>query len=270
MQVVLCCMAKNEHLYINDFVEFYRKIGFDKIYIFDNDELNTHHISSCIKNKDKVIIKDIRGMKYEKLQQFVYTHFYKMYKFDWCLFCDVDEFLFGIDDIHKFLSDEKFNDYDQIRIKWKLFGDDDLVERDMNKPVYEIFSHEVKSSLNRNLIDKGNLEIQGKAIVRGGIDNVVITSPHFASLRKRNNILKSCLPSGKPCESQVVIYEDYSNESVFLHHYMTKTISEFVNQKLNRNDAVYNKKLTMDYFWRINKKTKDKIDFLKKNHLLYN
>lgn len=44
---------------------------------------------------------------------------------------------------------------------------------------------------------------------------------------------------------------------------MTKTLKEFIEQKLNRNDAVYNQALKIDYFWRINKKTQDKINYLK-------
>ena len=41
MQVVVCAMAKNEHLYIKDWVNHYLRIGFDKIYIYDNDDPGT-------------------------------------------------------------------------------------------------------------------------------------------------------------------------------------------------------------------------------------
>ena len=49
-----------------------------------------------------------------------------------------------------------------------------------------------------------------------------------------------------------------------MFHYMTKTLSEFVKQKLNRGDAVWeNRAINLDYYWRINRKTQDKIDYLK-------
>ena len=268
MQIVICAMAKKEHLYINDWVNHYLSIGFDKIYLFDNDEENDPFIGDYISNKEKVEIINIRGIKKNHLQHEIYTNFYNTHKFGWCLFCDIDEYLFGVNDIHQFLEQSRFNSVCQIRIKWKLFGDDNLIERDMSKPVYEIFSHEIKSSLMRDLKVKGNLELQGKMIVRGGIKNVVIRSPHFASIYHRDNILPSVLPSGRYCNSKVVIYEDYSKENVFLHHYMTKTLSEFVEQKLNRNDAVYNTSLKLDYFWRINAKTPQKLEWLKKKGLL--
>lgn len=273
MRVVLCCLAKNEHLYINDFVKWYVNLGFDTIYIYDNDELDTKPIKECIDETlmNHVVIKNIRGFKREHLQHDIYTGFYAKYgkEFDWVLYCDVDEFLFGVDNIKDFLSDSKFNNIPQIRVKWKLFGDDDLIERDMSIPVYKALKQEVYETLGRSLSHKGNLELQGKAFVRGNLPNVIVRSPHFASRGYRDNILKSCLPSGKPCKSGIVIREDYSKESVFLHHYMTKTLSEFVNQKMNRTDAVFSDiRIKLDYYWRVNKKTDEKLKWLKEKNLL--
>ena len=137
----------------------------------------------------------------------------------------------------------------------------------MNKSVVETFTTPINSSLHRNLKQKGNLEIQGKAIVRGGLENVVISSPHFASFKRRDNVIPSVLPSGKPCYSKVAIVEDYSKESVFLNHYMTKSLSEFVDQKLKRTDAVYGYAIPLDYYWRINKKTPAKLEYLKSRYI---
>lgn len=268
MRIVLCAMAKNEHKYINDFVNYYTKLGFDKIYLYDNDDLDKPHIEDFIEKKDKVEVINIRGIKKEKLQHEVYTNFYNTHKFDWCLFCDIDEFLVGVKNVHYWLENPMYRNVFQIRIKWKLFGDDNLITRDMTQPVYSVFKNEVKTSLMRNLITKGNLEYQGKAIVRGGLQNVVIRSPHFASFKTRDNVIPSVLPSGKPCWSKVVITENYSRETIFLNHYMTKSLSEFIDQKLNRNDAVYNQALTLDYFWRINQKTPAKVGYLKDRGLL--
>lgn len=273
MRVVLCCLAKNEHLYINDFVKWYANLGFDTIYIFDNDEIESPHIKDYIDEEylSKVQINDIRGVKKDKLQHDIYTDFYNKHKneFDWCFFCDIDEFLFGVDNIKTFLSNPLYRNTCQIRVKWRLFGDDDLITRDMSLPVYKAFTHEVKNTLNRNLIDKGNLENQGKMFIRGGLNGVIIRSPHFGSLFNRNNVLPSMLPSGRVCWSKVVINEYYGNEKVYLHHYMTKSLSEFVDQKLKRTDAVFGDiSIKLDYFWRINKQTKEKLEWLKERGLL--
>ena len=266
MEIVVCAMAKNEHKYINEWVAHYLGLGVDKIYIYDNDDLDKPYIKDYIDTKylDKVVIKNIRGQQRPKLQHDIYTGFYIKYgkTFDWCLFCDIDEFLFGVENVHSWLLQTQFRNAKQIRVKWKLFGDDDLITRDMSKGVVETFTKEITNSLHRNLKQKGNLEKQGKMLVRGGLDNVVIRSPHFASFGCRDNVIPSVLPSGKVSFSKVVIEEDYSNEKVYLHHYMTKSLSEFVNQKLNRTDAVFGNTLALDYYWRINRKTQEKIKYL--------
>lgn len=270
MQVVVCAMAKNESLYIKDWVNYYLNLGFDKIFIYDNDDLSVTNdtlIENILPKSDKIEIFDIRGQAKECLQQDIYTNFYNTHKFDWCLFVDIDEYLVGIKNIKTYLSQYHLRNAKQIRIKWRLFGDDNLITRDMSKPVYKVFKNVINVTLNRDLIHKGNLESQGKMLVRGGLPNVVIRSPHFASFFKRDNVIPSILPSGRHCWSKVVINESYRYETIFINHYMTKSLSEFIAQKLNRNDAVYNQKLKLDYYWRINKVTPEKIAYLRERKL---
>ena len=89
-------MAKNEHLYIKDWVNHYLKIVFDEIHIFDNDDKDVRNITDFIPKSNKVFVYDIRGQAKERLQYEIYTNFYNTHKFDWCLFVDVDEFLSGV------------------------------------------------------------------------------------------------------------------------------------------------------------------------------
>ena len=265
MRVVVCALAKNEHLYINEWVKHYVNLGVDKIYIYDNDDKTSPFVGGYINQKyaNKVIIKDIRGMRGTYMQHNIYTGFYRKYHntFDYCLFCDIDEFLVGIDNIKTWLSSKNAL---QIRIKWRLFGDDGVIKRDTRIPVMDFFHEVVTESLTNDLKRKNNLENQGKFILRGGMQGVWINSCHFGSFDRTNTkIIPSILPSGKKCNSKTVIEEDYSEETIYLNHYMTKTLDEFINQKLNRNDAVFNKSLNLNYFWRINKITPEKLEYIK-------
>lgn len=267
MKVYLCALAKNEHLYINEWVAHYVNLGFDKIYIYDNDDLDVKPSYKSIDKayNNKVVIVDIRGKHYKNIQGKCYTEFYNLHKydFDYCMFCDIDEFLVGIDNIKDFLSRHYFKVFEQIRVKWKLFGDDDLITRDMSKGVMETFKNEITEPLSKDLQSVCNLHNQGKCIVKGHLNNIAFFSVHYANYSNGNS-LYSCLPSGRVCKSGVEIKEDYSKEQVFLHHYMTKTLSEFVEQKLNRTDAVFaERQLKLDYYWRLNKKTHEKIKYLK-------
>ena len=273
MRLVICAMAKNEHLYINDWIKWYIKLGFDRIYLYDNDDLDKPFIKDYISEeyREKVEIIDIRGRFENRLQHKIYTEFYRDYGslFDWCLFCDIDEFLVGIHDIHYFFSNPIYKYARQIRIMWKLFGDDDFITRDMSKPVYEVFKKPIYKSYAKNLIDRGNLERQGKAFVRGGMQDIVFKSAHFAIIKVREKVVPSILPSGKISCSKIAINEDYSREGIYLYHYMTKSLTEFINQKLKRTDAVFGEiKIDFNYYWRINRKTPQKIEFLKKLGLI--
>lgn len=273
MKVYVCALAKNEHLYINEWVKHYFSLGVDKIFIFDNDDKGTKYIGDCIDKEylPNIRIFNARGIHRKGMQHDFYTNFYKYQKdnFDWCLYCDIDEFLVGVDNIKTFLSQKRFNGYDQVRIKWRLFGDDNKITRDMSKGVMESFKKEIQISLSTDLSKPCGMKNQGKTIVRGHLQNVIFNSVHFATNNRFNIILSSALPSGKRCLSGVEIIEDYSNETIFLNHYMTKSLSEFINQKMNRTDAVFSdRKLKLDYYWRINKKTQAKLDYINKLKLI--
>ncbi len=264
MRIGVCSTAKNEHLYINEWVAHYIKLGFDFICVYDNDDPQSPNIRDFIDSQylKKVKIIDIRGRHEKQLQAKMYSQFYDEYKeyFEWCLFCDIDEFLTGIKDIHEFFGQPQFRNAYQVRVKWKMFNDNNLIERDMTKSVMETFT---------NSINISGLCNQGKCFVRGGYKNVHFVSVHFASLKGSNQVVPQILPSGRACYSEITIYDDYSHERVYLNHYMTKSLSEFVNQKLNRTDMCFDKRiLKLDYYWRINEKTPEKLQFLKEKGLL--
>lgn len=261
---VVCAVAKNENLYINEWANYYLNLGFSHIYLYDNNDKNTPYVGDFIDNniKNKITIIDKRGIHEHALQHKIYDEFYKKYTFDWCLYCDIDEFLIGINNINDFLSQSKFKLFDQIRIRWHLFGDDNIIERDTSKPIFNFF---------KNILHIPEFETQGKAIVRGNLKNVKIQSCHYATHLQNNKYvaLSSCLPSGKPCPNSTYrINADYSSETVFLNHYMTKTLSEFMQQKYKRGDALFaDRDIDLTYFWNINTKTKEKTIWLNEHKI---
>ena len=273
MRIGVCAIAKNEHLYINEWVKHYLNMGFDFVYLFDNDDKDKPYILDCIENpyRKKVVIDNVRGIHKKNFQMECYTKFYSEYKdcFDWCLFCDIDEFLVGTDNVKEFFKQPQFKSAYQVRVQWKMFTDSGLIERDMKKGVVETFTETTKKALGRDLTKPSNLCLQGKSFVKGGYKNVHFVSCHYASLKFSNQIVPSILPSGRICYSGTTILDDYSHETLFLNHYMTKSLSEFLNQKMNRTDAIFDTRiLDMNYYWQINEKTPKKLKYLKRKHIL--
>ena len=256
---VVCCVAKNEHPYIDEWVRHHLSIGFDWVYIFDNDDTSSSQMSECIGEdiRGKVTIFNKRGQHFQRMQNAFYKEFYETHGklFDWCLFCDVDEFLDGVGDVKSWLYGIP-SEIEQVRVRWRLFGDDGIVERDPSLPVFGAFKEERRIP---------GLSNQGKCIVRGRLQGLIFDSVHYLKRQGRTGKgpIKSCLPSGAPCKSELCIEEDCSGESIFLNHYMTKSLSEFVSQKMGRGDACFQSRgIDLDYYWGINEGTPGKLDWL--------
>jgi len=43
-KICQCAIVKNENLYLREFVEYYKKIGYSKIILYDNNEKNGENI----------------------------------------------------------------------------------------------------------------------------------------------------------------------------------------------------------------------------------
>ena len=81
-KIMLCSIGKEENLYAKEFVEYYLTLGFDKIIILDNNDLNGERFDNVLKpfiTNKKVEIKDLRGLKQIQLPSFNYC--YMKYKY---------------------------------------------------------------------------------------------------------------------------------------------------------------------------------------------
>ena len=84
--IALCIIAKNENLYINEFVNSYKKLGFKKIFLYDNNHLFGENFYKILKNEitsNFVKIINVRGRSYIQLSS--YNHYYHkhLYKYLW-------------------------------------------------------------------------------------------------------------------------------------------------------------------------------------------
>ena len=90
---VICAIAKNENSYINDWVNYHLALGFDKIYLFDNNNSETPYVGDFIDQKDKVEVINVRDKHEKDFQNKCYNDFYTSHSFDWCAFIDIDEYI---------------------------------------------------------------------------------------------------------------------------------------------------------------------------------
>ena len=100
IKVCLCIIGKKENLYVKEFISHYERIGYDKIFLYDNNDINDEKFEEVIESEIKsgfVSIINYRGYTGSNIRaQFkAYQNCYKNnnHKYEWLSFFDFDEFL---------------------------------------------------------------------------------------------------------------------------------------------------------------------------------
>ncbi len=261
--IALCCIAKMENDYIRFFVEYYKNLHFDKIFIYDNNDIDGEKFEDVINDYIQsgfVDIIDFRGR--ECVQMPAYQDCYNKHnkEYDWIAFFDIDEFLTFNDDInniHKFLGKYKFLPYQLLHINWKIYGDNDLLDND-GRNVIERFVEPLPYNTKMHYSDlPENNHI--KSIVRGGLSYVRWNDmPHTPICIDYH----CCNPVGEPVNANSP-FQNYDFSVAYIRHYSTKTIGEWVKNKMKRglgNHSVAASKeiLNLDFFFRYNRRTDEK------------
>lgn len=267
MKTAVCVIVKNENKYLDEFVSHYLNINkFDHIFIYDHNDPEGEHIKDYGEN---VTVVDYRGHK-KPCQHIAYEECYEIYgeSYDWILFVDADEFLYipvSNNDIHEFLSSEKFQDADIICFNWVHMHDN-------NKILYEDIPMSQRFEGCELLNHENNMH--RKEIVRTKLGKINYKCPHVPYL-PANSKAVYVHPSG---DKSIAAYADMNfkenNKFAYIKHYNTKTLEEFLS-KLKRGypdqEGIPYKtmKSAMDYFFSINEKTPEKLEYLKSQGIEY-
>lgn len=264
-KVALCCMGKCENLYIREWVEYYHDLGFDKIYIYDNNDIEGEKFDDVIKDfidMNYCEIIDYRGKTC--CQEEAYHDCYTKHKneYDWIAVFDIDEFLTlrKHNNIHEFLNDKQFYNYQVIHINWMCFGDNEMLDFDGRK-CQDRFVTPLPYNIRRFKDFPENNHI--KSIVRGNLKHLswrYITHTPWCYYR-------CCNPQGIECSVRSP-YNPYNFDVAYLKHYYTKTIGEWIRIKAARgygdmDKETAKKKLGIDVFFMLNKRTSEKEEYAK-------
>ena len=223
IKVCLCTPGKNENRYIKEFLEHYKNYGVDKVFLYDNNDLDGEFFEPVINNyiKDKFVeITDFRGKK-KALMDMMNDCYRKNYKyFDWIIFFEIDEYIFLKDfkNVKTFLKDSKFLKCQRIQLNWVFHTDNNLLYYE-NRPLKERFPEIEKNAKNNIKIPYGI-----KSILRGHIPNIEFDNPHTL-----NSKLKSCDGFGnfKSVKGIITLEPDFRN--YYIDHYSFKSTEEFIN-----------------------------------------
>lgn len=225
LKVCICAIGKNENFYIQEFINYYKEIGYNKIILYDNNDIDDERFDNIIKNdidNGFVSIINYRGMRGMNInpQLKAYKDCYEKYnlKYDWLSFFDIDEYLELIPkslNIQSFLNNEKFINCQNIKINWVYYIN--------NNSLY----YENKSLIERVNIPNFNLPVNYliKSTVRGKLPInywSLAENPH-TSLNKFN----TCSSSGKIIDYKSPYNKPPEFKFAFLKHLQYKSFEEY-------------------------------------------
>lgn len=262
MKVAIVAIARLENDYINEWIGHHLKIGVNHIYIYDNSSYEEEKLSGIVYSKFLNRVTIIPAYNKTQYQMLAYKDAYYKYgvNYDYLIYIDIDEFIMLQKDsnIKEFIS--RFpNDCECYRMNWEIYGDNGIINRDTSRSIVGDFTKPVKTNRNNTT----------KSIVKCGLEHIDFISVHYPirDNGKQSN-LKTYFGNMKDITNELPIDKkslnigkcDYS--LVKLNHYITKSLGEFICQKMRRPDAAWNYERDIDNdFFRYNEKTPEKVKF---------
>lgn len=263
MKVYLCCIARLENRYVRDFVSYYKKVGFDRIILCDNNFDGEERFEDVIQDyieEGFVIIEDYRNMACTQVQAYCDCFDKYQSEFTWMAFFDIDEFLTLPKNaaVKEYLSQEKFSRFSAIHLNWKTYGDCGKVHYE-DIPVYERFTEPLPDDIRHVNGIKMNSHV--KTILRSGITFELSDCPNPHTPTTINGMV--CNEHGVEIGNSH-INENYDYGEAYLRHYTTKTAEEYAKKiSLGCPDFVRSRISIYNQFFALNEWTKEKDSILK-------
>lgn len=255
--VILALIVKNEYDYIREHIEYHLSLGFDKIYVGDNNDNDGERyeelLSDLIK-EGKVEIIDFRGVPSQQIP--FYNYIVNNVDYEWCAFIDCDEFLTfnencGFKNIKDFLNSSK--NITNYHINWMCYGDNGQCYKKEGKLVDRF-----TISMPKNFKENEHI----KTILHGSEKKFTWINPH--SIMKDN----AYSPSKKKVDK--LFFSNIDWDILYIRHFYTKSLEEWVKNKMKRSGG-NNKNLfySLDYYFAYNEYTEEKANFLKEKGINY-
>lgn len=235
-EIDIVAIAKFEADYIEDWVKHHLQIGFDHIYIWDNNDINSQeNYAEQLKDYQQVTVLNARGKTAYQRQS--YLDFYNNFNFDWVLIIDIDEFLWfdhTYNDIHTFIKNGP-DDAKEYIFQWKLYKGS---KKDLSKHIYEVNTEEIPknakkfgwacyyTSWYKSIVKKGALRKIDQITEHYIYGDDVEKHSYDANFTQITNDMTTCFT-----------FHDLSNAVVHIKHYPIRDLDTFYYKKLKRGHA---------------------------------
>ena len=254
-KVCLCTVVKLENKYLIEFVEHYKNYSVDKIYLYDNNNINDETLEILLYKyikKKYVIILNYRGKSRKQFEMYQDCYNQNFNIYDWIIFYDADEFinLKNYTNIKDFLNEHKFSKCQSIYLNWIFHSDNNLLYYN-NRSLFKRFPNVI--------IKKTSL---GKTIIRGNIKDIKVRSCHLIDYE-----IGRCDGFGKIFAPYNKVFYRPDYKYYYIDHFTYKSTEEFIN-KINKGDCIFgnlnnkSKIYRIKKYFKYNKMTLEKINLI--------
>lgn len=258
--VALCAIGRLENRYAVEWVEHYKRLGFSKIFIYDNNHPEDGEIFADVLQPyvDEGLVEI---MSWNGLQKECYEDCYNRHngEYEWIGFFDFDEFL-EIDptdempepNVRQFLAD--CGNADVVVVNWLEMTDSGLTHYDP-RPVRERFTEAAPANIGQNH--------HVKSFVHFGIEGISFNDPHCPNHPRLTviNVYGEEVEQ-RPLQPEVI------HEVARIVHYETKSTEEFISIKVARGTCCgeaysqMKRERSVDEYFSINERTREKEEIL--------
>jgi len=213
----LCAIAKDETPFLREWVAYHHFIGFEKIYIYDND--SHPPVRDSIADFYDRHICDSYTIPGKAMQLVAYNHCLKNHgdEFEWLAFFDLDEFLCLVQDKDARTLLRDYEQFSALSINWSVFSSSGKLSSPTGF-VTENYTQHIKYSVN------------SKCIVRPATVKMPFTSHHF--------LYHHGLAVNAMNHPSLGAYTPLAIDKVRLNHYQYKSQQDY-EERLRRGDATY-------------------------------
>lgn len=219
MKTALFNISKDEDHYIDEFCDYYIKLGFDDIWIYQNNW--RANLKTDFNGRVHLVEFDGEAPQKPALNDFIQKHWNE---YDWAAFFDTDEFLILKKhfNIKEFLKE--YSEFPGIAVNMRIFGDSCLKKViDENYSVIDRFTHS-DSKLNTLVKLILNFNI--------GKNKFRFFNPHIANCQ--------CIDPNKKKLTMNGNISNYNEDEIAeLAHYRNKTYEECYKRKFKNTDVMY-------------------------------
>ena len=135
--VTICCMFKNEALFLKEWLLYHKIVGIDHVYLYNNQSSDNY--LDILKPFIEEGFVTLTNWPMPQGQIPAYEDWYGKYRREtrWNCFIDVDEFIcpYYETNVGKWL--ERYSRYPAVKMYWKIFGTSGIVENDNSKLITE-------------------------------------------------------------------------------------------------------------------------------------